>query len=255
LKDLLDQVWLCARGRVASPSPLVDLPLPFDTDHPGLSFRLTFELVLDDLAIPPGPVRFRIGQLDNPAKAELFRKTCDAFAGNVVERALSRAEDDCRSATSKEGVREAIDAADSIFVTVVDLAGEEEVLGLYEPQKARARPDKDTKRLEQCPDADSACRLWKRMQRETPSRPILLSEAGRSVLEDVYEHWGLVAGKDLPLERIDPADKTPVLLDGSAPPRRRHPLPGPRRRPQVPEGSLARSRRDSRSVAFGVWFE
>jgi hypothetical protein len=111
---------------------------------------------------------------------------------------------------------ESIDAAESIFFIVVGVVGED-VLGLYEPQKARTRPDKDRERLEQCSDADSACQLWKRMQRDTPSRPILSSEPGRSAVEDVFEHWGRVAGKDLPLERIDPAIVAPFLLDDPAP--------------------------------------
>jgi hypothetical protein len=178
------------RGRAALSSQLIDLPLPFYTDHPGLQFTLTFELALDVVDAPPGPIRYRIGHLDKPEIAGLFRRTFDSVA-DIVETALSCAEGDCRDARTREDVMESIDAAESIFSTVVGVAGED-VLGLYEPQKARTRPDKDRERLEQCSDADSACRLWERMQRDTPFRPIVSSEPGRSAVEDVIEHWGRV---------------------------------------------------------------
>jgi hypothetical protein len=114
-------------------SPLVDLPLPFDTDHPGLSFRLTFDLAPGAVDAPPDPTRYRVGRLDKPEYASLFRQTFDSVS-DIVETALSCAEGDCRDAKTREDVMESIDAAESVFSTVVGVVGED-VLGLYVPQK------------------------------------------------------------------------------------------------------------------------
>lgn len=123
--------------------------------------------------------RYRIRELQNPSNTETKKKFCDAWKELDIS---------CRQERAAETYD--VNLLDMLLTSQVQ-AISEIILGEIDPKKERRGRDKVVGKLAQSTEIASAVRLFKRIQRSSDARKILIPESNcRSAMDECIEKYG-----------------------------------------------------------------